>query len=54
MIIVPKPPVPSGTPNQRVDELYRYLLRLTEELQVQLNAIDLSSLNAETQNIIKR
>ena len=37
MIIVPQPPRISGTSDEKVMQLYRYTVRLAEELSVWLN-----------------
>lgn len=37
MIIIPQPPRISGTSEEKVTQLYRYTVRLAEELSVWLN-----------------
>lgn len=52
MIILPTPPRLQGTPQEQLAQLQRFVIELTETLQIQLNNINYTSLDEETRKKI--
>lgn len=47
------PPDTSGSPSQRIDELYSWLYALTETLNVTLSCLSAENFNSETKELFK-
>lgn len=53
MNVIPQVPAQSGTIQEQVAQLYRYLRELEEGLQISLNSINYTSFDDETQKKLK-
>ena len=52
MIILPSAPRLHGSPQEQLDQLQRYVIELTEALEIQLNNINYTSFDEETRKKI--
>ena len=52
MIILPTPPRLQGTPQEQLSQLQKFIIELTETLQIQLNDINYTSFDDETRKKI--
>ncbi len=53
MIIIPQPPQPRGTAEERIAAIERYISQLYDELTISLNRINYTEFDEETRKMVK-